>query len=60
MLFEVLRGKTPLASTTFPSCLYDWRTVQCMQRAGLSFRVNGKPWKPTRAGLEELRREENE
>lgn len=59
MLFEVRRNGKPLAGTKYPECLYGWPTIQSMARAGLTFRLDGKPWKPTKAGIERLRGEED-
>ena len=48
MLFEVLRQGKPLMCTNSVSCIYPYDTLKTMMEAGLTFTLNGQPWRPTR------------
>ena len=54
MTFETLRHGKGLYITHSPSCVPDYETLQSMRAAGLTFRLDGKPWRLTRAAYEEL------
>lgn len=41
-LFEVRQHGVPKMSTDSYSCIYDLATLKSMQKAGCTFRVNGK------------------
>lgn len=42
MLFEVRQHGMAVMGTNYPSCVYDLDTLKSMQKAGCTFRVNGK------------------
>lgn len=49
MLFEVVGGDRRVKmSTKHESCIYPRETLLTMEKAGCTFRMNGKVWKPAK------------
>lgn len=52
-LFEVWQGRKCVMSTNSEVCIYGIDTLKKMKTAGYTFKMNGKPYNPTRRGKNE-------
>ena len=55
--FSILRNKKPMMSTDSISCIDDYLILKQMQKAGYTFRVDGKTWKLSEANYKALKSE---